>query len=145
MDSKSSASHTYAANYSPPITTETISDIDLIRGFLLELGASGRVQRTQDVYQGAVQHLSSFARKMGFPPLATMERDHVRHWLSSLYKAGNKPGGVSVRYRAVNRFFRWSVGEGERADNPMDAIEPPKIPDTLQPHYTGEDVETAPW
>ena len=102
MPPKTSRSHTSAPNYQ----VEPISDEDLIRGFLLDLGASGRTARTAVIYGDSINRLSAFARIMGFPPLAIMGRDHVRHWLSSLYQAGNKPGGVHVRYRAVNRFFR---------------------------------------
>jgi site-specific recombinase XerD len=119
---------------------EPISDEDLIRGFLLDLGATGRVDRTRAIYGGAVRHLSAFARKEQMPCLVEMQRDHVRFWLQSLYDRGNKPGGVSVRYRAVKRFFRWCMGEGERQDNPMDGVAPPKIPEELQPHYQEHEV-----
>jgi integrase/recombinase XerC len=138
MATKSSRSHTSVPNS----TAEPISDEDLIRGFLLDLRASGRVARTAEIYGASIKRLSSFAREMGFPPLATMERDHLRHWLSSLYQAGNKPGGVHVRYRAVNRFFRWCVAEDERSDNPMEHISPPKIPDVIQPYYSPEQIES---
>ena len=137
MATRTSRSHTSVPNSSQ----EPISDEDLIRGFLLDLGASGRKARTAEIYGASVKRLSAFARNMGFPPLATMERDHVRHWLSSLYQAGNKPGGVHVRYRAVNRFFRWCVAEEERPDNPMDHISPPRLPDVIQPYYGPQEVE----
>ena len=137
MPTKSSKSHVSASNSRP----EPISDEDLIRGFLLDLGASGRATRTLVIYGDAVKRLSTFARKMGFPPLAVMGRDHVRHWLTSLYQAGNKPGGVHVRYRAVNRFFRWCVGEGE--DNAMEHISPPRLPYVIQPYYQPHDVEAV--
>ena len=120
---------------------EILSDEDLIRGFLLDLGTSGRTKRTGEIYGDSIRSLSAFAHKMGFPPLAEMGKDHVRHWLTSIYQAGNKPGGVHVRYRAVNRFFGWSVTEGERPDNPMDHISPPRLPDVIQPYYQPHEVE----
>ena len=123
MVSKTSRSHVSAPNYNP----EPISDEDLIRGFLLDLGASGRSEKTLFIYGDSVKRLSAFARLTGFPPLATMGKDHVRHWLMSLHKKGNKPGVVHVRYRSVNRFFKWAVKEEERQDNPIDNIDPPRI------------------
>jgi site-specific recombinase XerD len=48
-----------------------------------------------------------------------------------------------VRYRSVNRFFKWCVSEGERADNPMDRIDPPSIPDEIQPFYRPEEIEAV--
>jgi len=138
MISKKSRSHIHASNY----LYEPISNEDLIRGFLLDLGATGRVKRTQEIYGNAVRSLSDYARKQGLPPLVAMDRDHVRMWLVSQYDRGNKPGGVSVRYRAAKRFFRWCVEEGEREDNPMENIAPPRIPDVIQPHYQDEDIES---
>ena len=139
MTGKTSRSHVPAPNYVP----EPISDEGLIRGFLLDLGASGRSPNTLFIYNDSVKRLSDFARKMGFPPLATMGRDHVRHWLASMHQAGNKPGGVHVRYRSVNRFFGWCVKEGEREDNPVDLIDPPKIPDVIQPYYQPHEIEAV--
>jgi site-specific recombinase XerD len=88
--------------------------------------------------------LSDFAERMGFPPLVTVGRTHIRHWMTSLHQAGNKPGTVHVRYRSVNRFFRWCVKEGEREDNPMDYIRnPPRLPDEIQPFYQPSEVEAV--
>jgi len=35
--------------------------------------------------------LSDFARSLGLPGLATMNRTHIRHWLTSFHQKGNKP------------------------------------------------------
>ena len=70
-----------------------------------------------------------------------MDRTHLQHWLTSLHQKGNKPATVSVRYRSVNRFFKWCVTEDERTDNPMNYVDPPKIPDTIQAYYQPYEVE----
>ena len=137
MAAKSSSSDVYAPNYN----RESISDEDLIRGFLLALGAGGRKDKTLDIYQKSIAALSNFAQNLGLPGLATMDRTHIRHWLASLHQKGNKPATVSVRYRSLNRFFNWCVTEEERPDNPMDRVEPPKIPDEFQAHHQPGDVE----
>lgn len=87
--------------------------------------------------------LSDFTRSLGLPGLATLDRTHFRHWLSSLHQKGNKPATVSVRYRSLNRFFNWCVAEGERSENPMERVDPPRIPDEIQPYYLPHDVETV--
>ena len=137
MSTESSRSHVSAPNFHP----EPISDYDLIRGFELSLGASGRRVKTLEVYTDSIKALSAFARQEGLPPLAVMNREHVRLWLMSLHKKGNKPGTVHVRYRSLNRFFRWCVDEEERHDNPMDRIDPPRLPSVIQPYYTPEDLQ----
>ena len=48
-----------------------------------------------------------------------------------------------MRYRACNRFFKWCVAEEERSDNPMERIDPPKIPDEIQPYYTADQVNAV--
>ena len=72
-----------------------------------------------------------------------MDRTHICHWLTSLHQKGNKPATVSVRYRSLNRFFNWCVTEEERSDNPMDRVDPPKIPSEIQAYYQPHDVETV--
>lgn len=107
------------------------------------MGAGGRKEKTLAIYGKSIVALSDFARSLGLPGLATMDRNVVRHWLTSLDQTGNKPATVSVRYRSLNRFFIWCVAEGERADNPMDRVDPPKIPDTIPAYYQPHEVEAV--
>ena len=128
MVSKTSSSDVSAPNF----PRESISDEALIRGFILALGVGGRKPKTLTIYDDSIRMLSGFARSLGLPGLATMNRTHIRHWLTGLHQRGNEPPTVSVRYRSLNRFFNRSVGEEERADNPMDKVDPPKIPSEIQ-------------
>ena len=85
---------------------DPISDEDLIRGFLLNLGPSGRKPKTLEVYGDSVRMLSDFARCLGLPPLAEMTREHVRPWMTSL-----SPGWEQARHcprplQERDRFFR---------------------------------------
>ena len=137
MSTRPSSSQVYGSN----LGLEAISDEDLIRGFLLSLGASGRTEKTQITYAESIGMLSDFARDLGLPGLALMDRIVVRHWLTSLHQRGNKPATVSVRYRSVNRFFKWCVAEEERPGNPIERIDPPQIPDEIQPYYTPEEIK----
>ncbi len=84
--------------------------------------------------------LSGFARSLSLPGLAIMDRKVVRHWLTSPHQKGNKSATVSVRYRSLNPFFNWCVTEEERSDNPMDRVDPPKIPSEIQAYYQPHEV-----
>ena len=105
MSAKTSSSDLNASNSD----REPISDDDLIRGFVLALGAGGRKARTLFIYEDSIRSLSDFAHSLGLPGLATMDRMHIRHWLTSLHQKGNKPATVSIRYRSLNRFLSWCV------------------------------------
>ena len=73
------------------------------------------------------------------PGVAALSTEHLRKFFNDLCKRGNKPASVSVRYRALQQFYKWLVAEGERQDNPMERIPAPRVPETLQPHYSEED------
>ena len=119
------------------------SNEELLCGFLLALAAGGRKEKTLQIYGESIRMLSEFAASLGLPGLATMDRTHIRHWLTSLHQKGNKPSTVSVRYRSVSRFFNWCVEEGEREDNPMERVDAPRIPDTIQAYYMPHNVEAV--
>ena len=74
MTVKRSSTHVRAANFRGPLTSEGASDEDLIRGFTLSLGASGRAEKTLAIYEKSVLALSGFARSLGMPGL--VELDH---------------------------------------------------------------------
>ena len=80
MPARATSSHVSAPNSA----LGTISDEDLLRGFLLSLGASGRREKTQTTYEESIRMLSEFAESVGFPGLAKMDRNVVRHWLTSV-------------------------------------------------------------
>ena len=106
----------------------------------------GRKRNPLNIYEKSIVALSDFVRSLGLPGLATMDRTHIRHWLTSLHQRGNKPATISVRYRSLNRCLNWCKSESERSDDPMDRAGPPKIPEEIQaycqPHQPYE-VETV--
>jgi site-specific recombinase XerD len=55
--------------------------------------------------------------------------------------AGNKPATVNTRYRGVYAFYKWLCHEGEVRENPLKRIEPPHVPETVQPYYTPEELQ----
>jgi site-specific recombinase XerD len=67
--------------------------------------------------------------------------EHLREFLLSLYERGNSPATIANRYRSLQQLYRWLVEEGERPDNPMSRIPPPKVPDKILPHYSPGEVQ----
>jgi site-specific recombinase XerC len=77
---------------------------------------------------------------MGMPPVENLTAEHLRHHLLKLYEKGNKPATISIRYRSLKSYYKWLVNEGERQDNPLNRIPPPKVPESIQKHYTLDEV-----
>ena len=63
----------------PNFKREQVSDEDVIRGFILALGAGGRKQKTLTIYEDSIRMLSVFAQDLGLPGLTAMDRTHIRH------------------------------------------------------------------
>lgn len=105
--------------------------------------SEGRRQVSEDDRQlpGLGQGPLGLFASGGYPLLVNVTAEHLREWLSDLRSRGNKPSTVNTRYRAAFAFFKWLIGEGERQDNPLARIEPPQVPETVQPYYTPDDVQ----
>ena len=123
-----------------PSAPNFLADETIVQGYLLALRASGRAEKTVDTYASALEVLRRFCDDRGMSGIAALSTEHLREFFNHLYKRGNKPASVSVRYRSLQQFYKWLVAEGERTDNPMERIPAPRVPETLQPHYGEEDL-----
>ena len=137
-----SSLHPRPPNYLIPDSHNVRPEDDLLlREWLLVLRGDGRSPRTIEGYRDSLRLLAEFLAEGGFPLLSNVTAEHLREWLNALRERGNKPATVNTRYRAANGFFKWLVLEGERRDNPLERIEPPRVPETVQGYYTTEDVQ----
>ena len=105
------------------------------------LRGDGKSPRTIEGYADSVRQLASFLKTGGFPSLSEATAEHVREWLNELRNRGNKPATVNTRYRGVHAFYKWLVEEGELRENPLTRIQPPRVPETVQPYYTPEELQ----
>ena len=95
-----------------------------LRSWQFALRAAGRSPRTVETYMEAGSQLVT---AVGDPTKAT--RADIASFLLSLTERGCKPATVSVRFRALQQFYKWLVAEGERADDPMAKLRAPKVPE----------------
>lgn len=117
-----------------------LNDDILVSGYLLALRAAGRSQKTIETYHDSVKILQQFCVERRMPALVALSTEHLREFLTALYAKGNKASTVSVRFRGLQRFYRWLLAEGERADDPLARLSAPKVPEKLQPHYSEGDL-----
>jgi site-specific recombinase XerD len=107
----------------------------------LVLRGDGKSPRTIEGYADSVRQLALFLEQGGFPSLTQATAEHIREWFNSLRRRGNKPATVNTRYRGVYAFYKWLRTEGEVRENPLQRIEPPNVPETVQPYYTPEELQ----
>jgi site-specific recombinase XerD len=109
--------------------------------FSLALRASGRKDQTVATYLKALEYLGRFTASNGMPPSAHLTTEHLREYFNAMFKRGLQNSTISIHYRALQQFYKWLVREGERSDNPLERIPPPRVEEKLQPHYSTGDME----
>lgn len=102
---------------------------DLAASFRRDLRAAGRSPRTIAIYgagiDGVVDWLTSHDRE---PVLSELTRSAIRAYLAELGEAGRAPNTIATRFRALRRFCRWLIAEGEITTDPMAGMEHPSVP-----------------
>ena len=72
--------------------------------------------------------------------LADVSPEHIRSYLAQRAQS-TKPNTAHQAFRVLRTFFKWCINEGLLTDNPMQNIKPPKIPTTVIPSYTIDDIQ----
>lgn len=124
-------------------TTDAISVGDigvLIASWKRSLAAANKSERTQKIYTDAARHLTDFLHANGMPTaVANIRREHVEAHVVELLGT-RKPSTASVRYRALQQFFKWLTDEGEIATSPMARMKPPIVPEEPVPVITDDQM-----
>jgi site-specific recombinase XerD len=98
--------------------------------FLTDCQARNLSPRTLDAYR---YQLAAFMAYLSGKPTATVTASDLRGYFVSL-QARVGASTQHQAFRVLRTFYRWLVLEGERADNPMARLKPPKLPqDLLEP------------
>lgn len=117
-------------------------DYRLLRdSFERSLLAENKSPRTIKTYLAAVDELGTYLAETGMPRVvANIRREHVESWIRSLL-VRVKPATASIRFRAVQQFFRWLAEEGEIDESPMSRMRPPAIPEEPPAVLTEEQIK----
>jgi site-specific recombinase XerD len=111
------------------IHTLTVEHQFILDSFLRALRAENLSKRTLETYGEAVRQLSKFLTTNQMPTdPGLITREHLEAFISDLLVHW-KPATASNRYRALQRYFRWLVDEGEIKESPMNKMKPPKVPE----------------
>lgn len=114
----------------------------LLPSFQRSMRAGNRSPKTVKTYSEAVGQLGAFLAERGMPTdAAKVRREHVEAFVEDLLERW-KPATANNRYRALDQFFKWLVGEGEMGASPMANMAPPTVPEQLVP-VVSDDVVRA--
>ncbi len=112
---------------------------ELTASFIRSLRAENKSPRTIETYGEACRAFARFCSKRGMPSaIDAVAREHVEAFIEDLL-ARWKPATAQNRYRALARFFAFTVEEGELRESPMRNMKPPRIPEN-PPAVLDDDV-----
>jgi site-specific recombinase XerD len=114
----------------------------LERSFELSLRAGNKSPRTVRTYLESIEQLTRFLEASGMPvDVAAIRREHIEAFVVDLLeRARVRPSTASIRYRALQQFFKWAETEGEITGNPMARMIPPKVPEDPPPVLRDEQL-----
>lgn len=97
-----------------------------LEGFIEMLRAErNAAANTVEAYRRDLTDFSTFLARRGADPSGA-DAEAVRAYLAKLDRAGMAPRTAARRLSAIRQFYRFLVGEGLRADDPVAAIDSPR-------------------
>lgn len=121
-----------------PASPATISA--MAESFRRALMAENKSPRTVQTYLESVDRFREFLVAGNLAvAVAAIRREDVEAFMTDLL-ARFKPATASVRYRALQTFFKWLQAEGELDANPMARMRPPHVPETSPEVVTEDEV-----
>jgi len=98
------------------------------RSWQRSLRAENKSPKTVQTYREAVEAFDGFLAAQGITMAASqLTREHVEMFITDQL-ARWKPATASVRFRALQQFFQWTLEEGELKQSPMARMRPPIVP-----------------
>lgn len=101
-----------------------------IRSWERHLRAANRSPRTIETY---LESANQFQVWWGDGSLEDVVRSDIEGWLISLRESGRSSSTVSLRFRALQQFFKWAAEEEHIVKSPMEKMSPPQIEEKMVP------------
>ena len=111
-----------------------------ISSFRLHLAAEGKACKTVRTYTEAVQWFAAacLRRETGLASWEEVGKQDIQRWIVWLLDRYSS-AYASIRFRALQQFFKWLAAEDEIPD-PMAGLKPPRVPDKPVPVFTAGDL-----
>lgn len=102
---------------------------DLALEFTKVLKSENKSPRTIEVYAASVAGLVDWLDEQDrLRAVDEITRHDLADWMTHLIET-RSASTANVRYRAVQQFFKYLLGEGEITRSPMEAMRPPAVPE----------------
>ena len=112
----------------------------LLPSFQRGLLAQNKSPMTVKTYLESLRLLDGFLENQGMPQIvAHLHREHVESFIADLL-CRVQASTANNRYRGIQQFFKWCLEEGEIRESPMARMKPPKVPESLPPMRTEEEL-----
>ncbi len=112
----------------------------LAQGWDLSLAAANKAPRTRQSYLESLQRLREYLEWRGRSlDVRNVTRRDVDGWVADLL-ARWAPATASVRFRAMQSYFKWLVNEGELERSPIEGMPPPHVPEVPVPVIQFDDL-----
>ncbi len=120
--------------------TASYTITELSHSFRRSLLATNHAPRTVQTYLYAVEQLARFLEEHGMPLAVTnINREHIEEFAADMLKR-LRPTTASIRYRALQQFWKWCVEEGELTRSPMERMAPIRVPEDPPEVITDSDL-----
>ena len=114
---------------------------DLKRSFRRSLLAQNKSPKTVETYMAAITLLDKYLEQGNLPRVVRQaKKSHIEGFIVDQLQH-NKPSTASVRYRALQQFFKWCVEEDELDRSPMAGMKPPLVPEEPPPVISQDDLK----
>ncbi|MCH8851000.1 MAG: site-specific integrase, partial [Chloroflexi bacterium] len=113
----------------------------LLESFEISLDAAGLSPATLRLYGFGVRKLYRFLERIGLDaPLSGISAEHLREFLNAERRAGAAPATLDALHRAVRRFWRFLLEEGEVTENIAARLPSLKVPELVIEALTDEQI-----
>ncbi len=114
---------------------------ELAPSFERSLLAENKSPKTVKAYMEALRLFRGFLADQGMPQAVEgVRREHIETFVADQL-ARWKPTTANIRYRSLQQFWKWAVGEGEVKTSPMANMRPPKVPEDPPPVITDDELQ----
>ena len=125
---------------------------EAVRGYLISLKASRYSPRYIETMEMSLRFLTDYGEAHGWSESSQLLTSHIEEYLVYLQerprwfnsrecrKASVSASSVETHYRRLKTFFRWLVGCGHIAKNPLDLIKHPKFEERVIPTVSEQEL-----